>query len=235
VAVPREPSSPWRQCKSDTPRRLIYRSSRSPACICGVSPCVTTIQPGQSMQRRLFHLTVVISFLLCITTAVLWARSYWRSDAIVYMGSSGHRAIQWFNGLLAVGTDNIGTRQRHLRIDSWYIHGESISSIGHGWWARRGFATETNANPASAIPLKNRLPDELAYPAIVTAKRATVPLWVPLILFGILPAHASRSPIRRWWRRRSGCCETCGYDLRVSGERCPECGTAVKPTASTEG
>ena len=52
-----------------------------------------------------------------------------------------------------------------------------------------------------------------------------VPFWAILLLSGFMVLRIA-GRIRRF-RRRPGMCHTCGYDLRASRERCPECGSAV--------
>ena len=52
-----------------------------------------------------------------------------------------------------------------------------------------------------------------------------LPLWIPTVVFAIgsisfilIPFH------RRRKRKKLGLCIKCGYDLRASKDRCPECG-----------
>ena len=67
------------------------------------------------------------------------------------------------------------------------------------------------------------------YKVISISRRGgfVLPLYLPLVVFSIVPWglwvwHSNR----RLERRGRGECENCGYDLRGSKERCPECGTA---------
>jgi hypothetical protein len=60
--------------------------------------------------------------------------------------------------------------------------------------------------------------------------RTIIPYWPLIALFGVLPADAAFTMLRGWLKRRwpkEGLCRTCGYDLRESKQRCPECGTEV--------
>ena len=51
-----------------------------------------------------------------------------------------------------------------------------------------------------------------------------VPFWLPTALFGTLFCVVGMPYHRRRKRKKLGLCLKCGYDLRASKDRCPECG-----------
>jgi hypothetical protein len=56
---------------------------------------------------------------------------------------------------------------------------------------------------------------------------ARIPYWLILLVSGIYPAVRIRALSLRRRRERLGLCLTCGYDLRESANRCPECGVEI--------
>jgi hypothetical protein len=63
--------------------------------------------------------------------------------------------------------------------------------------------------------------------AFVDYSICTAPYWL-LFVLGLVPALVSRTVHRmRAGRRSAGLCPTCGYDLRATPDRCPECGATT--------
>ena len=58
--------------------------------------------------------------------------------------------------------------------------------------------------------------------------RYVIPYWAIMIVSAIAPSIVARRFIRRLRenkRAKAGLCRKCGYDLRATRQRCPECGT----------
>jgi hypothetical protein len=52
-----------------------------------------------------------------------------------------------------------------------------------------------------------------------------IPYWFLIATTAIAPFVAFRRTWRRRRRRGENQCAACGYDLRATPDRCPECGT----------
>ena len=180
------------------------------------------------MKRRLLNLATVLLSLLSVAAAALWVRSHYVSDLLTYTrtGDDGH--VVWGaawdvcagEGNLVVGRvhsarirpgyDIIGGALIYPQ-PGWdwdvtepidpvqsFMDRASFSAFGFGWeWEG---ATDTDGYRAGAVG---------------------VPLWFVAALCAILPAARLH---RRARRHPPGCCRSCGYDLRATPERCPECG-----------
>jgi hypothetical protein len=79
-----------------------------------------------------------------------------------------------------------------------------------GFWGRLGFGEEVSPTGPGQFYSNYRW--------------TTVPLWPAALAAGVLPVIWVRRRMRDSHRRRDGLCLDCGYDLRGSSGRCPECG-----------
>jgi len=181
------------------------------------------------MVRRLFTPASAISLLLCLSTGLLWARSYNHLDEIndsrlfvVDRNSADDVKTQLYER-----ATNIMSQRG--RVQFWQIR--TVPATWHreeSFWAYRSFDLQPTGSPG--VPEAGRLGFSLQRETI--ANRASFDLVFPLWAFcgttSILPGLW----VLTWWkgrtRRLTGHCRRCGYDLtaNVSGV-CPECGGFV--------
>ena len=112
--------------------------------------------------------------------------------------------------------------------DSFYTSGANV-------WARVKITNIPKSR--EFVPNPNARLSVSATPIRVSARGLDftifiLPLAIPTIAsLGLIAFIRDRS--RR--RTRSGLCLRCGYDLRMSGTRCPECGTAATARTNEQG
>jgi hypothetical protein len=69
-------------------------------------------------------------------------------------------------------------------------------------------------------------------PADLHSTLFVLPIWVLGLVFALLPAYRALQLLRRNQRLSHGDCPICGYDLRATPDRCPECFTVPKASAN---
>jgi hypothetical protein len=142
----------------------------------------------------------ILASLLFSLTLVFWVRSYFVSEEISFAGNTYTSIREYQQFSLGTGP-----------VLHWWVYNAAgkRSSDTLQWHAER--------NTHGFHYAKYRWRHEVSH-------CLWLPHWFTAVVFAILPTTRLISYIRRRRRVRAGHCATCGYDLRATPERCPECG-----------
>jgi hypothetical protein len=153
------------------------------------------------LRSRLFKLASVLSLVLCAATISLWTSDYEYLDYITWPDEPVTRVR-----FVASSYD----RTLYLGIITPQQDNPEVSR--RKW----GFAyIHTRASTPAARRIRR----------IGNVRMVGGPLWVFVLMTAVLPAwHVIAAHHARRLSKR-GLCASCGYDLRATPERCPECGT----------
>jgi hypothetical protein len=200
------------------------------------------------MGGRLFKLTAVISLLLCAAAGALWLRGLWHFELanVTYTRwpatdrmYSAFAQLSWYRDTLEVQLITSSASPVHFSDPSSKWFNVSPADQPPGWqWSSAGDRT---------TQFMNGYPHGFHWQHYIWAPvpgyrsdtwQIGVRPWLIVALLLVLPAAWINGRRKKRRARLLGLCPHCGYDLRATPDRCPECGTAcdtAPATAATAG
>jgi hypothetical protein len=167
-----------------------------------------TIVPVKRPPRWSLAGVAVLLFALTATAGGFWIRSHTTADGLAGAITPNCGAGVMFD------SGSVGVCA--ARNPGWFRVGgfwEWHRTANPNWLQHRfaGFGWATNSDPH--------------YRFLTVA----IPLWLPTSLFLVLGWRCGRRALRK--PPAPGACPSCGYDLRATPHRCPECGVVGKIAA----
>ena len=195
-----------------------------------------------------------LSLLVSMTVAAFWVRSHWTADRLEYRTASaadrrcreyvlhsarGILVLTWRTSRLdRPEAYDLFVRDKHFGT-SYYARRayDPREWVGmYSTWNRLGFRAYASHDTGSVNRFRPNPRDTERVGTLTQQERGLfLPHWfVALIFLGAGWPLIRRVTLWAVARRRptSTLCPQCGYDLRTTPERCPECGAAPPQTTS---
>ena len=171
-----------------------------------------------SVRHLLFKIVTALSLLVCVAAVGLWVRSYCYDDQISFSAADRCYGIHALRGRIGL---------------SWTSRDPGWRTYSGGGWRHTPTSRLAPSQEGLDRQCGRRLfgfgVDAFVFsPGITTGPQtnhvAVVPHWSLAAAALALPTYLVWSRRRMHRRQRLGLCPRCGYDLRATPGRCPECG-----------
>jgi hypothetical protein len=196
------------------PRDLLQSNDRPGAAAGTLSGASYAAVETTRVTRRLINVASGVSLLLCLLLGGAWFRSLGHYDWIYYENSGRAVIFESSNGEVLSHAGSIWDTSWASGEPRHGLHrhsSQSVHEIGlsHPWpepLRLLGFGTNHSRDPASEL------------------WGILLPYWLLCTTTAIPPLLWFRRRRRQYRGRSEITCRKCGYDLRATPERCPECG-----------
>ncbi len=196
------------------------------------------------LLRILISATTLLSLTLFIATVALWVRSYWKEDQLIagYWGYALHPNFTKYYDAWELNAFNTRGRWSATLYRRGCIAGPGRYEEAPGQKGKRLNVGSIEPNHLATVETllrrESHSGDNVGIRHAQDRYRLAVgmPHATSASVLALLPALVTIRRLRRR-KRQLGHCKECGYDLRATPDRCPECGTpaAISPaTHSSE-
>jgi hypothetical protein len=160
------------------------------------------------LRRNFWYIVSRASMIVCLAAIILWAASYLHTAQRLAHGQSDGFRLSSFRGQICLYYQGWPQSWWPYPEEEYRLLGFSTGSdIAHRWDSRRDLATS------------------------IFECWWTIPYWFVVGVSALLPLFTVWKSHRR---AKPGKCAHCGYDLRATPRRCPECGRIPISFSATE-